>query len=75
MKKLKGKVISVKMLKTVVVEVERTFKHPVYKKYLKRSKKYKVHNENIDLKKGDSVEIAETRPVSRHVHFQVVKKL
>tara|TARA_B100000900_G_scaffold399434_1_gene401957 strand:+ start:243 stop:485 length:243 start_codon:yes stop_codon:yes gene_type:complete len=50
---------------TVVVEVERTFKHPIYKKYIKRSKKYHAHDETDALKVGDKVMIEETRPISK----------
>ena len=51
--------------KTVVVKVERTFKHPMYKKYIKRSKKYHAHDESDALKVGDKVYIEETKPVSK----------
>ena len=51
--------------KTVVVEVERTFKHPIYKKYIKRSKKYHAHDETDALRVGDNVMIEETRPISK----------
>lgn len=74
-KKLIGKVVSTKMKKTVVVEVERVFSHPKYRKVVKRHKKYKAHNENIDLKVGDLVEIVETRPISKDKHFEVVRKI
>ena len=50
---------------TVVVEVERTFKHPIYKKYIKRSKKYHAHDETDLLKVGDKVAIEETKPISK----------
>ena len=58
--------------KTVVVEVERTFKHPIYKKYIKRSKKYHVHDETDALKVGDKVMIEETRPISKLKTWKVV---
>ncbi len=74
-KKLIGKVTSTKMEKTVVVKVERRFSHPIYKKVIKRHKKYKAHNENLDLKVGDLVLIEETRPISKDKNFVVVKKL
>jgi small subunit ribosomal protein S17 len=48
-----------------VVKVERTFKHPMYKKYIKRSKKYHAHDESDALKVGDKVYIEETKPVSK----------
>ena len=58
--------------KTVVVEVERTFKHPMYKKYIKRSKKYHAHDETDALKVGDKVMIEETRPISKLKTWKVV---
>ena len=58
--------------KTVVVEVERTFKHPIYKKYIKRSKKYHAHDETDSLKVGNKVIIEETRPISKLKTWKVV---
>ena len=58
--------------KTVVVEVERTFKHPIYKKYIKRSKKYHAHDETDALKVGDKVMIEETRPISKLKTWKVI---
>ena len=58
--------------KTVVVEVERTFKHPIYKKYIKRSKKYHAHDETDALRVGDKVKIEETRPISKLKTWKVV---
>lgn len=60
-----GRVISDKMDKTVVIEVERTFKHPTLHKVLRKMKKYKVHDEQSLAKVGDVVEIVEGRPVSK----------
>ena len=57
---------------TVVVEVERTFKHPIYKKYIKRSKKYHAHDETDALKIGDKVTIEETRPISKLKTWKVI---
>ena len=57
---------------TVVVEVERTFKHPIYKKYIKRSKKYHAHDETDALKVGDKVMIEETKPISKLKTWKVV---
>ena len=62
---LNGVVCSSNSTKTVVVKVERTFKHPMYKKYIKRSKKYHAHDESDALKIGDKVYIEETKPVSK----------
>ncbi len=72
---LTGKVVSMKMIKTVVVMVERKFRHPVYHKVIVRHKKYKAHNEKLDLKLGDIVKIEETKPISKDKHFVVVEKL
>jgi len=72
---LTGKVVSTKMTKTVVVIVERKFRHPVYHKVIVRHKKYKAHNEKLDLKVGDIVKIEETKPISKDKHFIVIKKL
>ena len=58
--------------KTVIVEVERTFKHPIYKKYIKRSKKYSAHDENNKFKVGESVTIQENKPISRTKKWIVV---
>lgn len=70
-----GKVVSIKMTKTVVVMVERKFRHPVYHKVIVRHKKYKAHNEKLDLKLEDMVKIEETKPISKDKHFRVIKKL
>ena len=58
--------------KTVIVEVERTFKHPIYKKYIKRSKKYHAHDESDALRVGEKVMIEETRPISKLKTWKVV---
>ena len=60
-----GVVVSDKMEKTVVVKVDRLVKHSVYSKYIKRSAKYKVHDENNSSKVGDRVQIIECRPLSK----------
>ena len=66
MKKLfVGEVVSDKMDKTVVVEVSRTFKHPLFGKVLKKIKKYKVNYANSDAKVGDIIEFFEGRPVAK----------
>jgi small subunit ribosomal protein S17 len=64
-KSLVGEVISDKMDKTVVVKMERTFRHPLLGKTMRRSKKYKVHDEQNAAKTGDLVEFYEGRPVSK----------
>ena len=62
---LSGIVSSSNSEKTVVVKVERTFKHPIYKKYIKRSKKYHAHDETNSVNIGDKVIIEETKPISK----------
>jgi small subunit ribosomal protein S17 len=62
---LVGKVVSNKMDKTIVVLVERRVKHPVLGKIIMRSAKYKAHDESNQYNEGDTVEIAEGRPISR----------
>jgi small subunit ribosomal protein S17 len=70
---LVGKVVSNKMNKTVVVLVERRVKHPIYGKIVVRSAKYKAHDENDQYNEGDTVEIAEGRPISRAKAWSVVR--
>lgn len=70
-KKLVGFVTSDKMDKTVVVKVDKLVKHPVYGKYLKRSEKYKAHDENNTCVVGDKVLISEARPLSRDKRWRV----
>jgi small subunit ribosomal protein S17 len=70
-----GDVVSTKMQKTVVVRVERKFRHPLYKKVITRHKKFKAHNEKLELAVGDRVEIEETRPISKDKHFIVKEKI
>jgi len=74
-KVLIGTVVSNKMQKTVVVRVERKFRHSLYEKVITRHKKYKAHNEDFDLKEGDLVKIIETRPISKDKYFKVIEKL
>lgn len=69
--KLFGKVVSSKMCKTVVVLVERTVKHPMYGKYVTKSTKYHVHDEDGICKEGDTVSIIETRPYSKTKKWKV----
>ena len=72
-KHLVGVVVSDKMDKTVVVAVRDSVQHPLYKKILKRTKKYKVHDENNEAGVGDRVEIMETRKLSKDVNWRLVK--
>ena len=68
-----GKVVSDKMDKTVTVLVERQVKHPMYGKYLRRSTKFKVHDEENSCKQGDVVTIAECRPISKNKSWRLVE--
>ena len=70
-----GVVVSDKMDKTIVVAVKDSVQHPLYKKILKRTKKFKVHDENNKAVIGDRVEIMETRKISKQVNWRLVKIL
>ena len=72
-KHLVGVVVSDKMDKTVVVAVRDSVQHPLYEEILKRTKKYKVHDENNEAGVGDRVEIMETRKLSKDVNWRLVK--
>lgn len=74
-KTFEGRVVSLKMQKTAVVEVIREKPHPLYKRLLKRSKRYKVDTGNLSLNIGDLVKITEVRPISKFKHFKVEKVL
>lgn len=69
---LQGVVVSDKADKTVIVLVERRVMHPIYKKFIKRSKKYRAHDEGNAYKTGDVVRIEECRPISKTKSWQVV---
>ena len=71
---LQGVVVSDKMDKSVVVRVERRVMHPVYKKYIKRSKNYTAHDEKNLCKVGDNVQIMESRPISKTKAWVVVSE-
>lgn len=73
-KQLKGKVVSDKMQKTVVVSVSRYVQHPKYKKFYTVDKKHKAHDEKGEYKVGDIVIIEESRPLSKDKHFVVISK-
>ena len=68
-----GVVVSDKMEKTCVVSVVSNVKHPLYKKVVKVTKKFKVHDENNECKIGDTIEIMETRPISKTCHFRLLR--
>ena len=74
-KTLTGTVISAKMNKSVVVMIERKFRHPFYQKVIKKHKKIKANNEDLKLIEGDVVRIRETRPISKEIRFVVVEKV
>ena len=69
---MQGVVVSDKMDKTVVVRVERRVMHPLYKKFINRSKKYAAHDEENVCKVGDLVSIRECRPLSKRKRWEVV---
>ena len=70
-----GIVTSDKMMKTVVVRVDRLVKHPVYKRYVRKRSKFMAHNEIEGVSTGDQVRIVETRPLSAHKRWRVVEVL
>lgn len=68
-----GIVVSNKMAKTVVVKVERVYRHPLYQKVMRVADKYKAHDENNQCKVGDKVMIMETRPLSKDKCWRVIE--
>ena len=68
-----GKVVSNKMEKTIVVAIEDSVKHPLYKKIMKRTIKFKAHDENNECSIGDKVRIMETRPLSKDKRWRLVE--
>lgn len=73
MRKVKiGKVVSDKMDKTIVVAVEDSIRHPLYKKIVKRTQRFKAHDENNECGIGDRVKIMETRPLSKNKNWRLV---
>ena len=73
-KQLKGKVITDKNEKTVVVLVKRRYAHPFFKKVITSSKKYHAHDENNKFKIGDNIEIIESNPYSKKKRWKVIDK-
>ncbi len=69
-----GIVVSNMMDKSIVVKIERKVKHPLYKKTIKRSKKYIAHDEKNECKVGDIVDIAECRPMSKRKRYRLFKQ-
>jgi small subunit ribosomal protein S17 len=72
-KELMGLIVSDKMEKSVVVQVERFVQHKIYKKFIKRYKKYHAHDETNECRIGDEVKIIETRPLSKLKRFRVTE--
>lgn len=72
-REFRGTVVSNKMKDTVSVLVERYVKHPKYKKFMRRAKKYLAHDEGNSFAEGDKVTIREVKPISKKKHFTVVK--
>jgi small subunit ribosomal protein S17 len=70
-----GVVVSDKMEKTAVIAVERLVKHPVYKKFIKRTSKFKAHDAQNECHIGDLVKIMETRPLSKSKRWRVIEVL
>lgn len=68
-----GKVVSNKMNKTIVVAIETSVKHPLYKKIIKRTYKLKAHDENNECNIGDKVKVMETRPISKEKRWRLVE--
>ncbi len=71
---LQGVVVSDKQDKTITVRVERRLMHPIYKKFIRRSKKYAAHDEANTAKTGDVVRIRECRPISKNKTWELVKE-
>ncbi len=71
-KEFRGTVVSTKMAQTAVVAVSRYVKHPKYKKYIKHTKKFAVHNPENRAQEGEVVTIRATRPLSKTKHFEIV---
>lgn len=71
---LTGKVIATgKIPKTITVEVEERRPHPLYRKIVRKTKKYKVHNEDLGVKVGAWVKICQSRPISKEKHFRLLE--
>lgn len=70
-----GVVTSTKMDKTITVLIERKIKHPIYGKFMKKSKKFTAHDEKNECNEGDTVKIMETRPLSKKKRWRLVEIL
>ena len=73
-KTLKGTVVSAKGEKSIVVQVQRRFKHPIYSKFVNQTKKYHAHDENNTATEGDVVTIIESRPHSKLKKWELISK-
>lgn len=74
-KTITGTVFSTKMDKTAVIVVVSKMRHPQYRKVIVKSKKFKAHSGDMQVTVGDVVQIQETRPIAKTVHFKIVKKI
>lgn len=74
-KQITGIVVSTAMQKTVVIQTEQKFRHPLYLKVITKHKRFKAHNELKDIVVGDKVVMEETRPISKDKHFRVINKV
>ncbi|MDP8216072.1 MAG: 30S ribosomal protein S17 [Candidatus Kaelpia imicola] len=72
-KELTGVILSGKMEKTLIVRVGRTIKHPLYKKRIRKYKRFKVHDEKNEGREGQKVKIMETRPLSKEKRWRLVE--
>ena len=70
---LQGRVVSDKMEKSIVVAIERFVKHPIYGKFVNKTKKYHAHDENNECSVGDTVRLMETRPLSKTKRWRLVE--
>lgn len=68
-------VVSMKMQKTVIVEMVHVSRHPLYRKAVKKTKRFAAHVENMELTVGDKVKVLETKPMSKTKHFIVIEKI
>lgn len=72
MSTFQGKVISVKSLKTVIVEIIRESRHPLYHKIMTKTKRFPAHVDGLEVKEGDNITIVQTKPISKTKNFRVV---
>ena len=70
-----GKVVSIVDAKTIGVEVMQIWRHPLYKKALRKNKKFLVHTKDQEISLGDKVKIQETKPISKRKHFILLNKI